>query len=178
VKIEGSNPHEEFQMGQELLVQKLDLEDEGDMETLLSLLSQYAKDDAGGGEDLPADVKARLPEELRKRKSSCHAFACRKGDTNEAVGLAICFDGFSTFKARPILNIHDCVTVSSHRRQGVCSSLLSFVSTWAEENSYAKITLEVLSLNEGAKECYRKNGFAGYALDPTYGVAEFWQRLL
>lgn len=94
------------------------------------------------------------------------------------VGLAICFEGFSTFECRPLLNIHDLVVVPTARRKGVCSSLLFFLEAHARSLGCCKLTLEVLEGNHPARAAYSAMGFGSYQLDPEAGVALFWQKKL
>lgn len=60
-------------------------------------------------------------------------------------GLCICFEGFSTFDCKPLLNIHDCVTKAEYRQKGVCSALFARIVEDARTNGFCKVTLEVLS---------------------------------
>ncbi|MFM8992432.1 MAG: hypothetical protein ACKOUS_23190 [Alphaproteobacteria bacterium] len=46
------------------------------------------------------------------------------------------------------------------------------------ERGACKLTLEVLSGNEGAKRLYARIDFGAYALDPALGDARFWQKPL
>jgi hypothetical protein len=47
----------------------------------------------------------------------------------QAVGLAVCSFGFSTFNAKPLLNIHDLVVHSAYRRLGVATELPAHIWT-------------------------------------------------
>ena len=85
---------------------------------------------------------------------------------------------FSTFAARPVVNIHDFGVMPRHRGRGLGRSLLAAVESEAAKRGACKVTLEVLSGNEPAKALYRSSGFADYALDPAAGTAQFWQKTL
>ena len=76
-----------------------------------------------------------------------------------AVGLAICFQGFSTFRARPLLNIHDLAVLPDHRRRGVATALLAAVEAQALRRGCCKLTLEVREDNPAAESLYRRLGF-------------------
>lgn len=153
---------------------KIDLFVEQDAADLVRLLREYALDPMGGSEDLPSHVQTNLISELQKRSSIVHAFVARVN--GEAAGLAIGFEGFSTFNCSPLLNIHDFIVSSSHRRLGVGASLLNFIDDFSRRLGFCKLTLEVLQGNEPAMALYRHCGFAPYELDPKMGAAVFWQK--
>jgi GNAT superfamily N-acetyltransferase len=102
-------------------------------------------------------VLAALPDALRN-----HALArVFLAETEEqAVGIAACFIGFSTFKARQLINIHDLYVSEVARGLGVGSLLIDHVKTYGKEQGYCAVTLEVLAGNP-AKEIYAHKGFAG-----------------
>ncbi len=82
------------------------------------VLNAYAEDPMGGGHSLPADVLAQLPQELAKR---AHAFSVLAFVNGEPAGLVNCFEGFSTFVCRPLVNVHDVLACSTRRTGGCCS---------------------------------------------------------
>jgi ribosomal protein S18 acetylase RimI-like enzyme len=86
----------------------------------------------------------------------------------EAVGVAVCFVGFSTFKARPLLNIHDLAVIPTHRGRGVGRKLLDAVERKARERGCCSVTLEVLEKNVGARRLYAAAGFG----QPTYNEGQ------
>lgn len=164
-------------MSEELIVcRKVDLNVEKDCNDLLHLLRIYAMDPMGGGEDLSTEVQQNLIPSLQKRSSMVHAFIASVN--GEPAGLGICFEGFSTFACKPLLNIHDFVTAPAFRRKKVGVALLTFIENYAREIGCCKVTLEVLQGNINAMALYRHMGFAGYELDPEMGQAVFWQKKL
>jgi len=74
------------------------------------LLNSYAEDPMGGGHSLPADLLQQLPAELAKRP---HAFSVLAFVGGEPAGLVNCFEGFSTFACRPLVNVHDVMVKSN-----------------------------------------------------------------
>jgi len=94
------------------------------------------------------------------------------------VGLINCVEGFSTFAARPLVNVHDVVVAPSHRGQGVAVRMLALVEEIARARGACKLTLEVLSGNTTAANLYRRVGFENYQLDPAMGHALFMQKWL
>lgn len=141
----------------------------------LSLMSAYATDIMGGGDDLPEEVKRRLIHELQKRNDVVSIMAYSQ---EEAVGMAIAFEGFSTFYARPLLNIHDFVVKEDCRGKGIVHAMLTEMEKIAKRRNCCKLTLEVLEGNTRAQKVYKEFGFAGYELDDKMGKALFWQKKL
>jgi ribosomal protein S18 acetylase RimI-like enzyme len=94
------------------------------------------------------------------------------------VGLLNAFLGFSTFKARPLMNVHDIAVMPQWRAQGVGQALLQAIEAHAQSLGCCKLTLEVLSGNAPAQRTYRAFGFEDYALDPQAGVAGLMQKWL
>jgi len=139
------------------------------------LLNQYAEDAMGGGQSLSLDNREQLAIELAKRP---HAFSVLAFISGEPVGLVNCFEGFSTFACRPLVNIHDVVVIESARGQGISQKMLTKVEEIARQRGCCKMTLEVLEGNEVAQGAYRKLGFSDYQLDPQMGRALFWQKSL
>ncbi|RMQ47794.1 GNAT family acetyltransferase [Pseudomonas cichorii] len=139
------------------------------------VLNHYAEDSMGGGESLPADIRQQLASELAKRP---HAFSVLAFIAGEPVGLVNCFEGFSTFACRPLVNIHDVVVLSEYRGRGICQKMLAKVEEIARQRGCCKLTMEVLEGNKTAQSVYEKQGFGGYQLDPEMGRAMFWQKTL
>ncbi|HXA47887.1 MAG TPA: GNAT family N-acetyltransferase [Burkholderiaceae bacterium] len=144
-------------------------------QAVVQLLDAYARDAMGGGHALSEAVKQQLVAELARRPSAFSVLAFVDG---HAAGLINCFEGFSTFACKPLINIHDVAVASAYRRQGIAQAMMAKVEQIAEERGCCKLTLEVLSGNHGAQEMYRKLGYAGYQLDAETGGALFWQKRL
>jgi ribosomal protein S18 acetylase RimI-like enzyme len=86
---------------------------------------------------------------------------------DEPVGAAVCFFGLSTFRARPLVNIHDLAVLPKHQGKGVGPALLAAVEDHARRRGCCKITLEVQDDNVRARNVYRRFGFEDYDLGPT-----------
>jgi ribosomal protein S18 acetylase RimI-like enzyme len=139
------------------------------------LMNCYAQDPMGGGQPLSQVVQKKLASELANIP---HAFSVICYVEGQPAGLINCFEGFSTFKCKPLVNIHDIIVVDAYRGQGICQMMMAQVESLAKERGCCKITLEVLEGNQAAQKSYRKFGFEGYELDPEMGKALFWQKII
>lgn len=154
-------------------VVKADYSNEQHSKDIPFLLNQYAMDPMGGGEPLSGATYANLVSSLARLP---HAFSLLVYVNGSPAGLANCFEAFSTFACKPLINIHDLCVSPEFRGLGLSQLLLEKVEEIALARGCCKITLEVLGNNEVAKSAYRKFGFAGYQLDPEAGHALFWQK--
>lgn len=159
----------------DLAITRADFADPADAAALVEVLDAYARDPMGGAAPLPADVCERLVPAMAEVPG---AFALLARLDGEPVGLATCFMGFSTFAARPLVNIHDVSVIPGHRGKGIARALFVAVEDEARRRGACKVTLEVLSGNHRAKELYASLGYGDFQLDPEAGTALFWQKRL
>jgi ribosomal protein S18 acetylase RimI-like enzyme len=157
---------------------------------LRQLLDLYARDPMGGAEPLAASVLERLCDDLACRPDAASFLAYRGAEpsqpnraptnepTSDPVGLINCFEGYSTFKAKPLLNVHDIVVHPAFRGQGVAQALLAAAQRLAIERGCCKLTLEVLNGNTVAMNAYDRFGFKHYQLDAGAGQAVLLQKWL
>ncbi len=150
-----------------------DLQSPTDLSTTIELLDMYAREPMGAGEPLAAEVLERLRSDLPTLERLLVILA--EDASGRAVGLAFCLMGYSTFYARPLINIHDLAVVPEARGQGVGASLLHAVLEQARQRDCCKVTLEVRSDNDGAQRLYRRFGFTG---GPRKSAMQFWTRHL
>lgn len=156
-------------------IDRVDYTDPKDQAALVGLLNAYAQDPLGGGASLSPEVQKNLPDALA-RVPGAYSFIVRNGE--EPIGLLNAFTGFSTFAARPLMNIHDVFVAPSARGTGVLQMLFDAIEQQAKALGCCKITLEVLEENHRAQAAYRRQGFAGYEVGETGGEALFWQKKL
>jgi ribosomal protein S18 acetylase RimI-like enzyme len=150
-----------------------------DRSAITTLLDSYARDPMGGGAALAAEPLARLCDDLAERPYAFSFIAWQSSAHGEQpVGLVNCFEAYSTFKAQPLINIHDLAVHPSVRGRGVGHALMQAVELEALARGACKITLEVLSGNAVALKSYQRFGFAAYQLDPKAGQAMFLQKWL
>jgi ribosomal protein S18 acetylase RimI-like enzyme len=142
---------------------------------IAALMNSYATDPMGGGKPLPEEVKNNLAQELSKLP---YAFSVISYVDNVAAGLVTCFELFSTFSCKPLINIHDVIVLKEYRGNGLSHKMLRKVEEIAISKGCCKLTLKVLEGNKVAQSSYKKLGFSDYELDPKMGKALFWQKIL
>jgi GNAT superfamily N-acetyltransferase len=131
---------------------------------VVALIAAYAMDPMGNGGPLPQDVLDQLIPGLARHPTTVILLAYVDG---RPAGIATCFVGFSTFYARPLINIHDLAILPEFRGQGVGRQLLEGVAGKARALGCCKVTLEVHEGNARAKQMYEAAGFAeGTARQP------------
>lgn len=160
---------------QTLAIELADYGDALDAADVLLLLDAYARDPMGGGQPLADPVRETLIDALARQPGAFSLIARLDG---KPAGLANCFTGFSTFAARPLVNIHDFAVLPEYRGQSVGYHLLAAVEAEARQRGACKVTLEVLSSNDRAKSLYAASGYGQYGLDPAAGSAQFWEKKL
>ena len=137
-------------------VREADLDDPDDAHGILEVLDSYASDDMGIRQPLAADIRERIVSGLRDYPTTLVLLAIFD---KQIVGVAVCFFGFSTFRARPLLNIHDLAVLPDFRGRGIGQSLLSEIENRARQRDCCKLTLEVRTDNDGARRLYERFGF-------------------
>jgi ribosomal protein S18 acetylase RimI-like enzyme len=142
-------------------IRDADLDDPAHAAAIVAILSSYASSEFGGGVPLGDAVLAGLVPGLRAHPTTLVLLAFVAGSP---VGMAVCFLGFSTFAARPLLNVHDLAVLPDHRGQGIGRALLAAVEARGRARGCCKLTLEVLEDNQRARGLYTSVGFADVAL--------------
>ena len=166
-------------MSSNIVCKRVNYDDPHQGKALTELLNAYAKDPCGGGSPLKDEVIENLSNRLSKipHAYSFIAYASDKEDAAPA-GLVNCFEAFSTFSARPLVNIHDMYVANEFRGRGISQALLAAAEKEARERGCCKMTLECLSKNHIALNAYKKSGYDNYELDPTHGVAMLFEKKL
>ncbi len=154
---------------------RADLNNTDHANALVKLMSEYASDPMGGGEDLSIEVKGKLADTLKHRHG---VYIILAYDHKKPIAITTCMQGFSTFQCKPLLNIHDVFIKKAYRGQGIAKALLAEAEKIAIETNCCKLTLEVLEGNTIARAAYKSAGFQGYELDPKIGKALFWEKKL
>jgi ribosomal protein S18 acetylase RimI-like enzyme len=148
-----------------IAVLEADLRNPQHQEAIVYLVDAYARDPMGGGKALPEEVRTGLIPGLQRHPTTL-VFLAWHNDV--PVGIAICFVGFSTFLARPLINIHDLAVIPAYRGQGIGRLLLAQVAVRGQALGCCKLTLEVRADNHPAQQLYEAVGFHHAA---SYGGA-------
>jgi ribosomal protein S18 acetylase RimI-like enzyme len=162
-------------MDRQLVVVEADLERADHQAVVLALTAAYAADPMGVGDPLPSEVRERVIPGL-KATPNARVFLAYLG--GEAVGLATCFIGFSTFHARPLINIHDLAVLEGTRGRGIGRALLTAVEAEGRVLGCCKVTLEVNERNQRAMQLYQSAGFKQAGADGPVGGALFFSKAL
>jgi ribosomal protein S18 acetylase RimI-like enzyme len=161
-----------------------DLERSDHAAALLRVLDAYAQDPMGDAQALSSETRACLIPALRRVPSAIVFLALSPAGAAQdaplaapskvlaeadtvAVGAAVCFVGFSTFRARGLINVHDLAVLPNWRGQGIGTRLLEVVEALARRRGYCKVNLEVRADNP-AQRLYRRLGYG----PGTTGAAE------
>jgi len=153
-----------------LTITLADLSQPADQEATLALLNAYSMDPMGDGQPLSETAQRDLIPGLRAHPTTVILLAWHDG---VPAGIAICFLGFSTFAARPLLNIHDYCVLPAHRGTGVGRRLMAAVEEHARALGCCRITLEVQENNHRARRVYAAAGFSQAVHVPEAGGALF-----
>ena len=150
-----------------------DYTDQKQRSAIPCLLNTYAKGLLGFRSEIKQQVLDGLVSGLEQTQNAVVLLARTDG---EYVGMAICFVGFSTFHAKPLINIHDFMVLEGFRGQGVGRALLKEIETIARAMDCCKITLEVQENNTSARRLYSSAGFKGSFLNQEAGRQLFMTR--
>lgn len=141
---------------------------------VVELLDAYSRDVMGNRRPLADDVRERLVPALRDQPQTLILLAY---DGERHVGIAVCFGGFSTFAARPLLNVHDLAVIAEYRGRRIGRRLLEAVEQHARATGCCKVTLEVLEGNP-ARRLYDSMGYSAPTYDNDAGRALFLAKRL
>lgn len=143
-----------------------DLEKPSHQTAIIDLLDMYCRDQFGDCQPLSAEARQKLIPGLA-RHGGARVFLAHEDD--QPLGVAICLVGFSSFRGKPLLNIHDIAVSPEARGKGIGRKLLEAVEADARALGCCKVTLEVRSDNERAMGLYRSVGFR-----PSQPETFFW----
>lgn len=143
-----------------------DLANPAHQTAIVELLDMYCQNEFGDGKPLSAEARENLIPGLLKH-GGARVFLAYEGD--QSLGVAICMIGFSSFRGKPLINIHDIAVRPEARGKGVGRKLLKAVENEARMLGCGKVTLEVRSDNTRAKGLYQSVGFK-----PSEPETLFW----
>jgi GNAT superfamily N-acetyltransferase len=154
---------------------EIDLDRADHQRDVLALTAAYALDPMGNGGPLSQDDLDGLIPGLRNHPTTLIFVAYREG---QAVGIATCFRGFSTFRGKPLINVHDLAVLPEHRGRGIGRALLAAVEQRARALGCCRLTLEVYKNNQRARHTYAQAGFTHGGDDQPSGGALFYIKAL
>ena len=137
---------------------------------LCDLINEYITHPMGGGEPLSDSQKLRLLDGLESHPKAITLFVLKDG---AIAGVLNAFVNFSTFKCKPMINVHDVFVSDAYRGKGLGRKLIQGIIEIGKNLSCGKITLEVRVDNPTAQNLYKSEGFEE-GNDPMY----FWTRYL
>jgi ribosomal protein S18 acetylase RimI-like enzyme len=133
-----------------------DLHNPEHAENFIKLTAAYMSDPMGNVQSWNEEQKETVVREMKEHPCALILFA-RIDD--QYVGICTCFHAYSTFLAKPLLNIHDIYVHESYRGHGVGKMLIQKLEEMALLKGCGKITLEVRKDNLNARDLYKSQGF-------------------
>ncbi|HEY7371134.1 MAG TPA: GNAT family N-acetyltransferase [Polyangia bacterium] len=129
--------------------------DERAVFALIEALARYAR----LAHELSGSAEA-LREHLFGPRPAAEALLAEDdaGGVKQAVGFALFFTNYSTFRTQPGIYLEDLFVVESHRRRGVGGALLAEVIRTAQARGAGRVEWTVLQWNESAIAFYRRLG--------------------
>lgn len=137
------------------------------LNNLADLLQEYMADPMGGHSAHSKLQQLRLVDGLANHPKSFVVFAIVE---DKIVGMATCFELFSTFEVKPFVNIHDLIVSKQYRGKGYGKAILNEVARIAEEKKCCKVSLEVRTDNTLAQGLYRSLGFSEAEPDMLFWI--------
>jgi len=140
----------------ELSILQVDLHNQLHCNQLIKLLNDYMIDPMGNNCPMDPALVPRIIAGLQTYPGYLGFFVL-VGD--QFAGLANCNQNFSTFKAMPLLNIHDFIVAPAFRTIGAGQFLMKGILDFASQDGFCRVNLEVREDNHSAKSLYQKLGF-------------------
>jgi ribosomal protein S18 acetylase RimI-like enzyme len=154
----------------ELSIILVDLHNPVHCDQVIKLLNDYMNDHMGNNRPMPKELGPQIISGLKKHTGFLGFFVLAD---DQFAGLANCNVNFSTFQAKPLINIHDFIVAPECRNIGAGSFLLQGIVNYACQNGFCRVNLEVREDNVTAKSLYKKNGFTD-----CVPRMMFWERKL
>lgn len=155
-------------------IYQADLRDPFDARGVLDILAIYHESLMGNNSPLPQEVRDTVIDGLLSCSNHVVFLAVQTDDSSnsikahpaaQVVGMAVCFENYSTFRAQRLINVHDLAVHPKYQGKKIGQSLLEKVVAHAKEQNQCAVTLEVRKDNANALKLYRKLGFSGIEQD-------------
>ena len=141
----------------ELSILNVDLRNPLHCDQVIKLLNDYMNDPMGNNNPMPKGLAPQIISGLKKHCGFLGFFVLAD---DQFAGLANCNMNFSTFQAKPLINIHDFIVAPEFRKIGAGGFLIQGVLDYASGNGFCRVNLEVREDNYPAKSLYKKMGFS------------------
>ncbi|MGL1936422.1 MAG: GNAT family N-acetyltransferase [Fibrobacterales bacterium] len=133
-----------------IVIERCDFLNHEHCENLVKLTNIFMTDpEAGCGRSLSHAEEENLIFGLAEHPTTFILFAKYN---DQYVGLITCFIGFSTFKAKKLIQVHDIVVHPDFRGKGIAKKMMKTVEDTAVALRYCKITIEVRDDNTFGKK--------------------------
>jgi len=133
---------------------EIDFEDKADGEKAVLLLNEFMNQT----EKCTREIDISIIEKMQNLGFAKIYFS--EVDRN-IMGIAVCFKGFSTYKQKELLNIHDFYLQKNYQGNGIGKLFLEFIEKECIKNDFCRVTLEVYGDNSHAIKLYKKSGYVG-----------------
>lgn len=150
-----------------------DLDNKAHQAAILQMLDAYSRDPMGDGKPLAPEVRKTLIPGLQQHPTTIIFLSFAE---KAPVGIAVCFRGFSTFAAKPLINIHDFAVLPECRGMGLGRRMLEKIEQKAIEMGCCKLTLETQENNTRARRVYEAAGFAQAVYQAEAGGSLFYSK--
>lgn len=147
-----------------------DMNNDIELNQIILVLEKYKMDGMGDSPPFSRREVERLKHHLISHPSM---FVFLIYIDNIIAGGSICFNTFSSFTAKNIINIHDLFILKEFRGLGLGRKLMACIIDKACELNCSKITLEVREDNVSARKLYSSLGFS-----EATPIMNFWSKPL
>jgi GNAT superfamily N-acetyltransferase len=159
----------------DIKIREANLDNPQHQQAVKHLLNNYAENLPGFTRKLGGDVMNRLIPGLKSFPTTLILLA----EIDEIfAGMLVSFQGFSTFYAERLINIHDIMVLPEFRNRGIGTALLEDIEKIARREGFCKLTLEVQEHNTAAARLYRRFGFEKSVLDKNQGKTFFFSKAI
>lgn len=142
--------------GKNIQIIEGDLNKEGHAEHFLRLTSAYMADVMGGADAWSDKQKENVIRDMANHPCALILFAIVDG---QVAGICTSFYAYSTFLAKPLINIHDIYIDESFRGIGIGKKIVKALEELAKQKNCGKITLDLRRDNLNARDLYKSQGF-------------------
>ncbi len=144
---------------------------------IVAMLDAYSQDPMGDSKPLSNYAREHLVKGLIEHPTTMVFLVFENGIP---CGIATCFRGFSTFAAKPLINVSDFYIEPRLRGKGIGRQLLAAIEFEAKSIGCCRLTLEVQQNNSVARSVYERFGFrqAVYPADACGGGSLYMMKQL